>query len=109
MRDGWRIGMLRMTSPIMVQIVGAPIACSGGVKDSWRDVAGWAAGQLKARFGEDVSVQYYELFDANCPSIPEGAQLPLVLVNGDVLSSGGKISVPLIRKQVEALSIGMPN
>ena len=98
-----------MTAPVLVQIVGAPIACRDGVKDSWRDVAGWAAGQLKARFGEGVSVQYYDLLDANCPSIPEDAQLPLVLVNGDVLSSGGKISVPLIRKQVEALSIGMPN
>ena len=98
-----------MTAPVLVQIIGAPIACSDGVKDSWRDVAGWAAGQLQAWFGKDVSVQYYDLFDSACPPIPPGVQLPLVLVNGKVLSSGGKISVPLIRKQVEQLVTAAPN
>ena len=97
-----------MTALVLVQIIGARIACSDGVKDSWRDVAGWAARQLQTRFGEEVSVQYFDLLDADCPSIPEGAQLPLVLINGEVLSSGGKISVPLIRKQVEALSMRIP-
>lgn len=97
-----------MTAPVLVQIIGAPIACSDGVKDSWREVASWAAGQLQTRFGAEVCVQYYDLFDADCPSIPPGAQLPLVLVNGEVLSKGGKISVPLIRKQVDALRAGIP-
>ncbi len=92
-----------MGRPILVQIIGAPIACSEGVKDSWREVAGWAAGQLKVRFEDKVSVEYYDLFDADCPTIPSGAQLPLVLVNGKMLSNGGKISVPRIRKQVDAL------
>lgn len=92
-----------MSAPVLVQIIGAPIACSEGVKDSWREVAGWAAGQLKTHFGDEVRVQYYDLFDANCPTIPSGVQLPLVLVNGEMLSNGGKISVPLIRKQVDAL------
>ncbi len=46
-----------------------------------------------------MSVQYYDLLDTDCPSIPPGMQLPLVLVNGDTLSNRGKISVPLIRKQ----------
>jgi hypothetical protein len=90
-----------MNVPIKVQIIGAPIACKDGVKDSWREVAAWAAGQLKARFGEDVQVKYYDLFDADCPSMPAGAQLPLVLVNGEVLSSGGKIAIPAIRRKIE--------
>ena len=85
-----------------MQIIGAPIACKDGVKDSWREVAAWTAGQLKMRFGESVQVKYYDLFDANCPPIPAGAKLPLVLVNAEVLSSGGKISVPAIRKRIEA-------
>jgi len=100
--------MWQMSVPVLVQIIGAPIACSDGVKDSWREVANWAAGQLKTRFGAEVHVQYYDLFDAGCPPIPPGAQLPLVLVNGEVLSNGGKISVPLIRKQVDALRAGVP-
>lgn len=90
-----------MNAPVQVQIIGAPIACADGVKDSWREVAHWAAGQLRARFGEAVQVKYYDLFDADCPSMPAGAQLPLALVNGEVVSSGGKISVPAIRRKIE--------
>lgn len=86
---------------IIVQIVGAPIACAEGVKDTWRDVAHWAEGQLKARFGDEVEVKYYDLFDTGCPSMPNGAQLPLVLVNGEMVSSGGKIAVSVIRRKIE--------
>ena len=92
-----------MNKVVTVQIVGAPIACEGGVKDSWRDTAKWAEGQLKSRFGEAVKVHYYDLFDADCPSMPPGAQLPLVLIEGEVVSSGGKISIPIIRRKVEEL------
>jgi hypothetical protein len=96
-----RAGVLLMNSPTVVQIVGAPIACKEGVKDSWREVAEWAAGQLKTSFGEAVQVKYYDLFDSDCPTISSEALLPLVLVNGGVLSSGGKISVPAIRRWIE--------
>ncbi len=94
-----------MTSPVIVRIVGAPIACEEGVKDSWRDIAAWAAGQLRARFGESVDVRYFDLFDANCPPLPNDAQLPLVLVQDQVLSSGGKISVPAIRRKIESILV----
>ena len=90
-----------MIVPVVVQIIGAPIACKEGIKDSWLEVADWAAGQLNARYGEAVQVSYYDLFDANCPALSTGAQLPVVLVNGEVLSNGGKISVPAIRKRIE--------
>lgn len=92
-----------MSAPVIVQIIGAPIACKDGVKDSWREVARWAAGQLKGHFGEAVDARYFDLFEADCPPIPINAQLPLVLVNGEVLSSGGKISVPAIRRKIESI------
>lgn len=92
-----------MNTPVTVQIIGAPVACKDGVKDSWRETAHWAAGQLKARFGGDIEVKYYDLFDADCPSLPANAQLPVVLVNGEVVSIGGKISIPLIRRKVEEI------
>src|SRR5512136_116093 len=91
-----------MTSAL-VQIIGAPVACGEGVKDTWRDVAKHAADQLRTRFGDSVQVQYFDLFDPACPALPTGAQLPLVLIEGEVVSSGGKISVPAIRKRLEAL------
>lgn len=94
-----------MTSPVMVRIVGAPIACEEGVKDSWREVAAWAAARLKARFGDAVDVRYFDLFDADCPALPEGAQLPLVLVEDEVVSSGGKVSVPAIRRKIESITV----
>lgn len=92
-----------MSHSIPVQIIGAPIACKEGVKDSWREVARWAEGQLKGHFGEAVQVQYYDLFDADCPPMPSGAQLPLVSVNGEVTINGGKISIPVIRRKVESI------
>ena len=92
-----------MSDPIVVQIIGAPIACAEGVKDSWREMARWATGQLQNRFGDSVRVEYYDLFDPTCPHLPPDAQLPLVLVNGEVLSSGGKLPMPAIRKRLELL------
>ena len=94
-----------MNLPVVVQIVGAPVACQDGVKDTWREVASWAAGQLVSRFGERVRVDYFDLFDPACPALPPNVELPLVLVSGELLTSGGKISVPAIRKRLEALGI----
>jgi hypothetical protein len=94
-----------MNTPVVIQIVGAPVACAAGVKETWREVAAWVAGQLRGHFGEAVRVDYYDLFDPACPALPPGAQLPLVLINGEVLSSGGKIAIPAIRRYVEALGV----
>ena len=88
---------------VTVQIIAAPIACKDGVKDTWRETAAWAAGQLRQHFGETVQLQYFDLFDPACPTLPDGAQLPLILVNGELLSSGGKISLPSIRCKIETI------
>lgn len=93
-----------MNTPATVYIVGAPVACADGVKETWRQVAQWAARQLKVRYGTAVTVTYFDLFDPTCPPLPADAQLPLVLVNGEMVSSGGKISLPLICRRVEAVN-----
>lgn len=92
-----------MNELVLVQIVGAPIACKEGVKDSWREVSTWVTGQLKIYFGDTVYVKYYDLFDADCPPVPTGSQLPLVLVDNEVVISGGKISIPMIRNKINAI------
>jgi hypothetical protein len=92
-----------MTPPVVVQIISAPIACADGVKDTWREIAALTYDQLRRRFGEMVKVEYFDLFDPTCPSLPAGVQLPLVLINKEIFSSGGKISVPAIRKHLENL------
>ena len=86
-----------------VNIIGAPVACKDGIKETWREVAEWAAGQLQARFGDMVRVHYYDLFDPQCPNVPSDGQLPVVLIDGMIVSSGGKISLPIIRKKLEQL------
>jgi disulfide oxidoreductase YuzD len=93
----------------VVQIVGTSVACASGVQERWRDVATWVGAQLRTRFGEAVQVEYYDLFDPQGPALPDDAQLPLVLVNGSAVSSGGKVSVPVIRRQLEALGVRPSN
>ena len=92
-----------MNKQVLVQIVGVPIACEEGMKDSWRDVSAWAARQLKTYFGETVQTKYYDLFDADCPPLPTGSQLPLVLVDNEAVISGGKISIPVISNKITAI------
>ncbi|PKO12795.1 MAG: hypothetical protein CVU39_21915 [Chloroflexi bacterium HGW-Chloroflexi-10] len=92
-----------MGPTVLVKIIGSPVACKEGLKESWREVTEWVAGQLRVRYGDHVSVQYFDLFDPNCPPIPPNSQLPIVFVEDALISSGGKISVPLIRKKIEEL------
>ncbi len=79
-----------MSAYASVQIIGSQVACKEGLKDTWREIAEWAAGQLEARFGESVQVHYFDLFNSDCPTLPAGAQLPVVLVDGQWLNCGGK-------------------
>ena len=92
-----------MSDPTTIQIIGVPVACDEGVKDTWRELAGWMAEKLRRRYGTAVTVAYYDLFDPDCPVLPPDAQLPLVLVDGVVLTSGGKLSMPAIRRHLDAL------
>ena len=91
-----------MTTQSVVQIVGAPIACAEGVKDSWRTTAAWAASQLRTRYGDAVRVEYYDLFDPDAPVLPEQGALPVIIVDGIVIAMGGRISIPAISRQLEA-------
>ena len=90
-----------MSDPTTIQIIGSPVACAEGVKDTWRELVGWIAGKLRRRYG--TAVTYYDLFDPDCPALPPDAQLPLVLVDGAVLTSGGKLSMPAIRRHLDVL------
>lgn len=102
-----------MDDPIAVRIFGVPVACASGVSDAWREVANWARKQLTARFGEQVSVEYYDLFSPEMDRFPEvltlvrdgDGAMPLVFVGTDLLSAGGKTSMPAIRRRLEAAGL----
>ena len=91
-----------LVTAVRVAIVGAPVSCGNEVKDTWRELARWVAAQLRRRYGDSVRVEYHDLFDPECPPLPPDAQLPLVMVNGEVLTSGGELSLPLIRRAIDA-------
>ena len=97
-----------MTGPVRIEIIGAPLACAEGVKETWRELGIYFAGQLRERYGPSVETTYYDLFYPACPPLPPEAQLPLVLVEGHVLINGGKLSLPLIRRYLESLGITPP-
>lgn len=88
-----------------IQIVGTPVACAGGYKDSWRTTAEWAAQKLTERYGDAVTLEYYDLFDPSCPPLPEHAQIPVILIDGSCFSVGSKISIPAICRHLESLGV----
>ncbi len=90
-----------MNEPVIVVIIGTPVACAEGIKDSWREVATWLSDKLQQRYSGAVEVRYFDLFDSDRPSLPANAQLPLVMIDGDVISMGQKISMPDIRAHLE--------
>lgn len=94
-----------MVKPVLVRIIGAPVACGTEVTDTWRQLSALVGGQLRRRYGKAVQVEYFDLFDPGCPPLPPNAELPLVLVDGKVVTSGGKLSVPLIRRAVDASGV----
>ncbi len=104
-----------MDHPVPVRIFGLPTACATGVTDAWRKVATWAGRQLTVRFGEQVSVEYYDLFSPEMDRFPEvlalvkegNGAVPLVFVGDELLSAGGKVSVPDIRRRLEALGLAV--
>lgn len=94
-----------MMRPVRVTVVGAPVACGAEMKDTRWELSWWISRQLRVRYGDAVELDRRDLFDPGCPPISEGVKLPLVLVNEEVLSSGGKLSVPRIRQAVEDLGV----
>ncbi|TEU15720.1 MAG: hypothetical protein E3J21_12355 [Anaerolineales bacterium] len=102
-----------MEQPVTVRIFGTLIACREGTVDAWRDTAAFARRALGKRFGNRVAVEYYALFSPEMDRFPEvvalvaagQGQVPLVFVEGELLSSGGKVSVPDIRRRLEAIGL----
>lgn len=95
---------------VVVRIFGVPMACSKGIVDTWRNLSNQVRGQLTARFGDRVTVEYYDLMSPDMDRFPEvlakvsaGAQVPLVFVGEELLSSGGKLSVPEIAKRISSI------
>jgi disulfide oxidoreductase YuzD len=97
---------------VVVRIFGTLAACSTGVTDGWRDTATMIGRQLRERFDGQVNVEYFDLFGPEMDRFPDvlaavsqqGLMLPLVYINDELFSSGGKINGPAIRRRIEVLT-----
>lgn len=100
MRDRGAVGK---RSTIHVEVVGSQIACSQGLRDDWRELTEWIGSKLDVLYEGRVTTSYFDLFDENRLLLPVDAKLPVVMVNHEVISMGGKISMGLIRKKIDVL------
>ena len=87
---------------ILIQMIGSQVACAEGIKDTWREVGDWTKNQLVSQYGSAIDFRYFDLFDPDCPDLPTSAQLPLILVDGEPVINGDKVSIPALRKKIEA-------
>ncbi len=100
-------------SPIVVRVFGVRTADACGARDGWREATDWLARALKTQFGDHVCVEYVDLFSEQADQYPVAVDLvsngrakpPMIFVGDELLSSGGKISGPTVRRRLEALGI----
>jgi hypothetical protein len=100
-----------------VVVAAAPmVACAP--EKTWRAAAVLLERQLRERFGPTVKLDFVELFTPDVDRHPEieaqvaaGAVPPIVLIDGVLHSSGGKLHLSAIGRAVAerlALSVGEP-
>lgn len=98
-----------------VTVVGIPSAATCPPEHTWRAAGDRVAQRLHARFGDDVAVAYVDLFspemaahpDVEARSAADSLVPPIVVVDGVVLSSGGKLNVSAIERAVAAALEGV--
>ncbi len=89
-----------------VVVAAAPMAACAPEK-TWRAAAAFLARRLRERFGAAVTVEFVELFTPDVDRHPEieafvadGAIPPIVLLDGRLHSSGGKLRISAIERAV---------
>ena len=99
------------TQPVVVRIFAAHMAgCGSG--ETWVSVAAALGERIERRFGDDVRVEFVELFSPRSFDFPSvlarveaGAALPLVMIGDDVITEGGKLSEPRISRALAERSL----
>lgn len=97
-----------------VQVFAAPdVACPA--PQTWSAATAYLRSRLRQRFADRVDVEHVEMFSARSFEFPEvlaaierGAALPVIVVDGRVVSAGGKVSERTVAQAVEAALAGEP-
>lgn len=104
--------MMDRAAPSVVRIFTAPEAsCGAGM--TWAAAVGFIRERLNRRFTGRVAVEQVEIFSQRSFEFPtvleaiqRGAALPIVQVEREIVSQGGKLSESRIARAIEALSQG---
>lgn len=106
--------LLRMKDgAVVVRVFGVPTAGTCRAREGWREATEWMAHSLKSQFGDQVRVEYVDLFSEKVDQCPAALALvtsgeaipPLIFVDDELLTSGGKISGPAVHRRLESLGI----
>ena len=108
---------MRPVDAVLVRVFGVPTADACGSREGWRAATDWVARSLASHFGDQVKVEYIDLFSDQADQYPVATELvasgkaspPLVFVGDELLMSGGKISGPAIRRRLEAIGLTKRN
>jgi hypothetical protein len=109
LRAGIRGGVLLMVEQaVAVRVFAAPDA-SCGHGQAWSAATAYIGTRLRRRFGERVAVEHVEIFTPRSFEFPDvlaaieaGSSLPIVQVDGRIVSEGGKLSESVIARAVGA-------
>ena len=93
---------------VEVRVFVAPdTSCGHGA--TWSAASALVLDRLQRRFGAAVAAEHVEMFSPRSFEFPEtmaaieaGARLPVVTIDGRIVSEGGKLSERIIREAVEA-------
>lgn len=96
----------------IVRIFAPPMAACDPAK-TWKAAAKMIERRLRARYGEAIQTEFIELFSPESFTHPEimqfveinAANPPYVTINGQLVSSGGKLSESVIRRELERLGV----
>lgn len=97
-----------MADAVTVQVFAAPDA-SCGDRNTWSAATAYIRARLRQRFGDRVVVEHIEIFTARSfefanvlAAIQRGSPLPIVAIDGRIVSEGGKLAEGPITRAVNA-------
>ena len=96
----------------IVRIFAPPMTACDPAK-TWKSAAKMIERRLRAWYGEAIQTEFIELFSPESFTHPEIMQLvetdaaspPYITINGVLVSSGGKLSDGVIRRELERLGV----
>jgi hypothetical protein len=99
-----------------VLVVGLPPTTGCPSSKTWRAAAEFVHSRLVERFGSGVQFEYVDLFSREMARHPEvetmiadGAELPIVVIDGEARFAGGKLNLSAIERAVaDLLATGIP-